>query len=139
MPNLSGRVPRSGGDADKSGAHAELRLPWSPAFRSGPARLVKLGLSRDDLSPDDLSPDGLSPDGLSPDGLSQDGLSQDGLSQDGLSQDGVVDGGRFDLAFEKNRCCPVSEVDRQSVLAGWPGAGSSFLGWGEDPDARRRG
>lgn len=119
MPNLSGRVPRSGGDADKSGAHAELRLPWSPAFRSGPARLVKLGLSRDDLSPDDLSPDGLSPDGL--------------------SQDGVVDGGRFDLAFEKNRCCPVSEVDRQSVLAGWPGAGSSFLGWGEDPDARRRG
>src|ERR1700679_1135066 len=98
MPNLSGRVPRSGGNADKSGAHAELRLPWSPAFRSGPARLAKLGLSRDDLSPDGLSPDG------------------------------VVDGGRFDLAFEKNRCCPVSEVDRQSVLAGWPGAGSSSLG-----------
>ena len=47
MPNSSGRVPRSGGDADNSGARAELRLRWARAFPSGPARLAKLGLSQD--------------------------------------------------------------------------------------------
>jgi hypothetical protein len=31
----------------------------------------------------------------------------------------------FDLAFEKNGCCPVSEMHPQRIVVGWLGAGAS--------------
>lgn len=50
---------------------------------------------------------------------------QERAGQAGLRQYGVVDGGSSTFPFEKNRCCPVSEVHQQSIVVGWLGAGSS--------------